>query len=195
MVMLFRIGMAATALSLTSTASATKIEHVVVLMLENRAFDHMLGYLKSVNDDIKGCTPETCSNPLDPADPTSQAIPFSYNAVYQQADPCHSIECTTFQLFGGDNDRVELTCSGFVKNYAIQTSNESLAPQIMDGFHPTHVPAITNLSLEYALFDEWYASVPGPTMVNRAYAASGTSQGMGWNDPKIEGERERVEKR
>ncbi|GMH71192.1 hypothetical protein TrRE_jg11119 [Triparma retinervis] len=56
----------------------------------------------------------------------------------------------------------------------------------MDGFHPSHVPAIYNLSLEYAVYDDWHASVPGPTMVNRAYAASATSNGMGFNDPARE---------
>eukprot|EP00518_Triparma_eleuthera_P018357 CAMPEP_0197563170 /NCGR_PEP_ID=MMETSP1320-20131121/28242_1 /TAXON_ID=91990 /ORGANISM="Bolidomonas sp., Strain RCC2347" /LENGTH=493 /DNA_ID=CAMNT_0043124959 /DNA_START=92 /DNA_END=1573 /DNA_ORIENTATION=- len=169
-----------------SLGAAQKIEHVVVLMLENRAFDHMLGYLQNVNPDIKGCTPDSCSNPEDPSDPTSAKVPFTYNAVYQQADPCHSIECTTRQVFGSDDDSVPPKNQGFVSDYSTQTGNASYAPQIMDGFHPTHVPAIYNLSLEYAVFDEWYASVPGPTMVNRAYAASATSHGMGFNDPKVE---------
>jgi phospholipase C len=29
-----------------ATQNLNKIEHIVVLMLENRSFDHMLGYLK-----------------------------------------------------------------------------------------------------------------------------------------------------
>jgi phospholipase C len=29
----------------TDTANLAKVEHIVVLMLENRSFDHMLGYL------------------------------------------------------------------------------------------------------------------------------------------------------
>jgi phospholipase C len=37
-----------------------KVEHVVVLMLENRSFDHMLGYLslKGGRPDIDGLRPE-----------------------------------------------------------------------------------------------------------------------------------------
>ena len=34
-----------------------KIEHVVVLMMENRAFDHLLGNLHLQNEDIDGCVP------------------------------------------------------------------------------------------------------------------------------------------
>jgi phospholipase C len=52
----------------------------------------------------------------------------------------------------------------------------------MKCFAPDHVPIIANLSMEYGVFDGWYASVPGPTMVNRAYAGSATSDGMGTND-------------
>eukprot|EP01034_Spumella_vulgaris_P021748 gene21748-27803_t len=37
--------------------------------------------------------------------------------------------------------------------------------------------------MEYGFFDGWFASVPGPTEVNRCYAASATSHGMGTNDP------------
>lgn len=102
------------------------------------------------------------------------------------ADPCHSIECTTRQIFGTSDSTVPPTNRGFVLDYSAATGNSTYGAQIMDGFHPSHVPAIYNLSLEYAVYNGWYASVPGPTMVNRAYAASATSNGMGYNDPKRE---------
>jgi phospholipase C len=40
-------------------ANLTKIEHVVVLMLENRSFDHTLGYLslEGGRDDVNGLQP------------------------------------------------------------------------------------------------------------------------------------------
>jgi phospholipase C len=38
--------------------------------------------------------------------------------------------------------------------------------------------------MEFALFDGWHASLPGPTMPNRAFAASASSHGMGTNDEK-----------
>ena len=53
---------------------------------------------------------------------------------------------------------------------------------IMQCFEPEQIPALTTLAQEFALFDRWFSSVPGPTMVNRAYSMSGTSHGLGTND-------------
>src|SRR6476619_1866261 len=49
-----------------SAANLKKIEHIVVLMLENRSFDHMLGYLslEAGRSDIDGLKPGM-SNSLD----------------------------------------------------------------------------------------------------------------------------------
>jgi phospholipase C len=37
-----------------------KLQHLVVLLMENRSFDHMLGGLKAVDSRIDGLTPSTC---------------------------------------------------------------------------------------------------------------------------------------
>ena len=37
-------------------------EHVIVLMMENRSFDHMLGWLHGINPDIDGLTGSECNN-------------------------------------------------------------------------------------------------------------------------------------
>ena len=44
----------------TGMANLEKIDHIVVLMLENRSFDHMLGYLslEGGRDDIDGLREE-----------------------------------------------------------------------------------------------------------------------------------------
>jgi phospholipase C len=48
-------------------------------------------------------------------------------------------------------------------------------------FNHSSLPVLSSLALEYALFDHWYASVPGPTFPNRLYAMSATSHGFGSN--------------
>ena len=40
-----------------------RIKHLVVLMLENRSFDHMLGLLKAEIPEIRGLAPAAYSNP------------------------------------------------------------------------------------------------------------------------------------
>jgi phospholipase C len=49
------------------------IKHVVVLMMENRSFDHMLGYLKANRSDIEGLTGRE-TNPVNSSDPLSPLI-------------------------------------------------------------------------------------------------------------------------
>ena len=159
------------------------IEHVIVLMLENRSLDHMLGFLKEKNPDVDGCLPNQagCSNPIDPTNATSEQITVDNTAVYQQISPSHSISGTTKQIYG-TADGTDANMSGFIGSYTHSTGSVEGGEGIMKCFSAEHVPVIANLSMEYGFFDGWFASVPGPTMVNRAYAGSATSHGMGTND-------------
>ena len=178
-----------------STSLASKIKHVIVLMLENRSFDHLLGFLKQKNKDIKGCLPneDGCSNNYIPNDPSSGSATVDDTAVYVQVDPHHSIDWTSEQVYGLPKGTIPttedpITMDGFIyayaDNYEGKTTPEALeqGAGIMKCFSPDHLPIMSNLSMEYGVFDGWFASVPGPTMVNRAYAGSGTSNGLGTND-------------
>jgi phospholipase C len=49
-------------------------------------------------------------------------------------------------------------------------------------FNHTALPVMSTLAQEFALFDEYHASVPGPTEVNRLYLHSATSHGDAYND-------------
>jgi len=103
-------------------------------------------------------------------------------AVYStSADPGHSIAHTTTQVFGSA-DGTTPNMQGFIKDYATRMGTTEGAESIMQCFSPSSVPIVANLSMEYGFFDGWFASVPGPTEVNRCYAASATSHGMGTND-------------
>lgn len=172
-------------LALFGRVLSGNIEHVIVLMLENRSLDHMLGFLKQQNPDINGCLPNQsgCSNPVDPTDPTSQTFTVDDSAVYAQISPSHSISGTTTQVMGTSTGTVE-NMSGFISSYTHATGSLEGGEGIMKCFSAEHIPVIANLSMEYGFFDGYFASVPGPTMVNRAYAASSTSHGMGTNDEK-----------
>jgi len=45
-------------------------------------------------------------------------------------------------------------------------------------FDITTAPIINTLGKEFAIFDHWHCSIPGPTDPNRAFAMSGTSRGI-----------------
>jgi hypothetical protein len=70
-----------------------------------RSFDHMLGVKAGTNPAINGCPPSNsaayCSNPVDPTNSSSPRIHTDNQAVYvQPADPDHSVEGTSEQMFG-----------------------------------------------------------------------------------------------
>ena len=52
----------------------------------------------------------------------------------------------------------------------------------MDCFNSQTVPAISTLATNFAIFDHWHASIPGPTQPNRMYLYSATSHGAASND-------------
>jgi phospholipase C len=154
------------------------IEHVIVLMLENRSFDHMLGFLKRQNPAVNGCLPKQkgCSNPIDPTVAGSEEFTVDDSAVYSQISPSHSIHGTTSQIYGSP-DGTEPSMKGFIKSYTAATGSVEGGEGVMKCFSPAHIPVMANLSMEYGFFDGWFASVPGPTEVNRCYAASASSHG------------------
>jgi len=123
-----------------------KIKHVIVLMLENRSFDHMLGFLKKTNSNVNGCLPDlpSCSNPYHPEDSSSAKVTVDDSAVYQQVSPHHSIGSTTYQVYGTNTPDMEwpsATMNGFIASYRDNFAEQSDldAAGIMKCFAPEHV--------------------------------------------------------
>src|SRR6266436_2307358 len=77
-----------------------QIEHLVVLMLENRSFDHMLGFTREAGYDVDGLTGNE-SNPLDPNVAHSPSVPVHRGAdPVLGIDPGHQVPDVNVQLFG-----------------------------------------------------------------------------------------------
>ncbi len=175
------------------------IEHVVVLMLENRSFDHMLGFLYTGAGNVSpsgqpfdGLT-GTESNPDASGQPVTvfKIEPGTPNAYLMPgADPGEGYRATNDQLYGSDVAPAKGTAAtnqGFVTNYAYSLGWEAkdgwsivagtTASDIMGCFTPEALPVLSALATGYAVCDRWFSSVPTETMPNRAFACSGTSQG------------------
>ena len=60
-----------------------RIKHVVVVYQENRAFDHLFGWDKTLN--VSGLN-GTESNPIDPEDPSKGSVTVSDGAPYVDDD-------------------------------------------------------------------------------------------------------------
>jgi phospholipase C len=153
-----------------------KLKHIVVLMMENRSFDHMLGALKATDPRIDGID-GTQSNP----DSTGAAAPAQPLAQFQgqlDPDPDHHFPGVDLQIFNGDATPNRIaTMQGFVKSYFSQRKDVKHSRKIMYYFTPDKLPVLTTLATEFAVFNRWFASIPGPTLCNRAFAHYGTSFG------------------
>ena len=155
------------------------LKHVVVLMMENRSFDHMLGALHAQNQAIDGLV----GNETNP-DSTGVPASVSPTAEYQSQldpDPDHHFPAVDLQIFGGvttaQNPNRQANMQGFVKSYFNQQFNVAHSHLIMNYFTPDQLPVLTGLANEFAVFNRWFASIPGPTLCNRAFAHYGTSFG------------------
>lgn len=71
--------------------------------------------------------------------------------------------------------------NGFISNAASRISKE-WSKNIMKNFRESTAPVISSLAENFAVFDMWFSSVPGPTQPNRLYLHTCTSDGMGHND-------------
>jgi phospholipase C len=174
------------------------IQHVVQLMLENRSFDHMLGFLyaESGNESPSGAAfegltgqesnPDTNGNPvqvfkINTAEPGAYFMPG--------ADPGEGYANTNSQLFGSGGAPVPpvATNQGFVTNFDATIAWDqrvgrtvqpgATAANIMGMFTPQALPVLSGLARGFAVCDYWYSSVPTETFPNRAFACAATSQG------------------
>ena len=182
-----------------ATQGLASINHIVVLMLENRSFDHMLGLLYQSTNNVSptgqpfaGLTGAE-SNP----DATGNAVkvyaiePGTANAYFMPgADPGEGYQATNSQLFGSNTAPTPpvATNQGFVTDFAYTLGWEktdsgftilsgTTANDIMGVYPPSMLPVLSGLAKGFAVCDQWFASAPTETLPNRAFLNAGTSQG------------------
>lgn len=147
------------------------VEHIVVLMMENRSFDHFLGALsldagyanKATVNGLKG----TETNPA----PDGTSVAAFKMSNFTPEDPPHSWDKAHAQFNGGLND-------GFVKAHAGEFQHEAM------GYHDrSQLPLYYWFADNFTVCDNWFASVMGPTWPNRFYLHATTSSGKKDNKP------------
>jgi len=152
--------------------SDPRIRHIVVVMLENRSFDHMLGMLMPHIPGLRGVAAGQYAN--EGADGTGYQV--ADGAKYQgqlAVDPPHEFEHVHEQL--GLDASGTPTMRGFASSYQRGGGDPV---DIMRCFRPEQLPALTALAKHYLICDNWFSSVPGPTAPNRQFAHFGTSFGQ-----------------
>jgi phospholipase C len=152
------------------------IKHLVVLMMENRSFDHMFGFLKSSDYPINGLNGNESN-----LDGNGVEIFVTKDAHFSgdyNPDPGHHFPDVTMQIFGNSTGTGPASMSGFVKAYgALPGCNVSQSHNVMKCFSQEKIPILTTLAQSYAICDAWFSSVPGPTLPNRSFLHAATSMG------------------
>ncbi len=178
-----------------------KIDHIVVLMLENRSFDQMLGYLsiEGQRNEVEGLR-DGLTNALHDCDGhvVEQMRPRPLPDTAFLDDPGHNINRVKRQLWGIPADlpagesmpEASPRMNGFVDDFKyvldvhdgipaerrcdpVPTDRRARIGEIL-GYHRAHdVPAFDLLATEFAICDHWFSAYPGNTWVNRTIAKTG----------------------
>jgi phospholipase C len=183
---------------MTATNQLGSVEHIVVLVLENRSFDHMLGFLYADSGNVspaakqpfEGLTgKEFNSDAAGASFPVSALAPETANVYFMPgADPGEGFVATNVQLFGEARPPagVSATNSGFVTDFAATLKGTdahrlvisgTTASDIMGILTPELLPVLSGLARGFAVCDHWFSAVPTETFPNRAFLCAATSQG------------------
>jgi len=142
--------------------AAAPFDTIVVLMMENRSFDHVLGWLPGANGrqaglvyaDVDGAEHETW--PL-AGDPNHDFHRCDFG------DPVHDWQGVAIQYNGG-------RCDGFLR-----TANAG--DRFPIGYYgEDDLPILAAVARGYTTFDNYFCSMLGPTWENRLYQLTGTTQ-------------------
>jgi phospholipase C len=141
------------------TAAVGPVDHVIVLMMENRSFDHYFGWVTDTKDQV------FVDHPDDPSHPnhgnlvaTHRLVPGDYRGC-GHPDPSHSWSGGRLQLAQG-------FLTGRNDEFAVGYYDEG------------DLDFYTALAREFTLCDDYYCSVMGPTFPNREYMHSAQSGGL-----------------
>ena len=168
----------------------SRIEHVVYLMLENRSFDHVLGWLYQQGDagihyvghdkPFDGLKPEMAN--VDPRNGNKPVHVQKFmngefgqekNLDFLPNDPYHDKSDVMRQYFFNHRDgyaqRLKPDMGGFVWNNGVE--------EVMWSYTPQQLPVLNGLAAQFAVSDEWFSSMPGATDPNRAFAFTGSAMG------------------
>lgn len=171
----------------------SKIHNVVWILLENRAFDNILGGVRrpGLDNPINNgpfCNPQNLTNPKGKS---FCSFHKDFDSILN--DPDHSVTGNNFEFYGtfSPNNTLiadgKLTPSldGFVNKQLISYSTlapQVAAEQVLGFYSEDEIPTLVNIVDEFVTFNNWHSCIPGPTNPNRLCALSGTSAGHGKND-------------
>jgi len=182
--------------------SMEEIEHVVVLMLENRSFDSMLGWLyekdapalnippAAKDDQFRGLHGVDLTKFVNTTDNGLSSPPVRGTSGFTvpSVDPGEEFDHINMQFFKTETPEPDAvaTMTGVLQDFVNVMKKQkysdgvikATASMIMQTYTPGQLPVLNQLAQYYAVSDDWFASVPSQTHPNRAFLLTGTSHGL-----------------
>lgn len=161
----------------------SRIKTIIVVMMENRSFDHFLGYLSLPpfnRNNVDGLQDSPAWR--DAVANVYHGVkypPFLLNDPYNpiDADPPHERGPIALQM--GPAIEGKFAMNGFVENYAnaddVPPITAASKPPVMGWFGAEQAPVTDFFAQNFAVCDHWHASLPTGTQPNRLIAMSGYS--------------------
>jgi len=158
------------------------VQHFVVLMLENRSYDLMLGGLRDPKYvGVASGRELPCEGPLGPTVAISHGLPPDRMGP----DPKHGLLDVRRQIYGALPAEPKADMLGFARNYYERQLNRSefhgdraaCMRDFMTIYAEDRLPVLHTLAKQYAVCTHWFSSLPSLTSPNRAFAHAGTSRG------------------
>jgi phospholipase C len=168
-----------------------RVEHIVVLMLENRSFDNVFGWLYDPANPVpfnreppanfEGLYGKQLSNPGSKGNVPAGKSQMPTDPYPDPGEPYEDVYEQLYNVPAVSLDKTppppakSPTMQGFVNNYARENSQN---PEIiMNCFTPRTLPVLSTLALNYCVCDHWFCSIPSQTLCNRSFVQAGTSSG------------------
>ena len=147
-------------LSSEAEAAVSEIQHIVVVMMENRSFDHLLGWLPGADGRQAG---GVYLNKKGQPYGTFELAPDFTGCAYP--DPDHSYS-------GGRTEYANGQMNGF-----LQTANPGL--NAIGYYQEKDLPFRSALARNYLTCDRYFCSILGPTFPNRIFQNAGQTDRLG----------------
>jgi phospholipase C len=158
------------------TTPLEQIETVVVLMMENRSFDQVLGYLSLPphnRTDIEGLRPP---GPYTNTYQGKSYGVFPMNNMPIPVDPPHDRKTITQQIGTPKELGAPYPMDGFIQSY-METPPAPPDPSVVMGYYrASDVPIYDFFAKHFAICDHWFSALPSGTQPNRLMAMAGESR-------------------
>lgn len=153
------------------------VEHVLIMMMENRSFDHYFQKLPEYGQPDVEVAPAGFSNPGADGEP----VPIFHDTEYCFVDTAHGWGAVHQQANGGKMDGFFVTSDGNHEVPVNGTLEMISGKRAMGYYDETDLPFYYWLANEFSIADHYHSSVLGPTFPNRMYLYAASSLGLTYN--------------